>query len=582
MTTEKLAQNNGSVKTKWLRPRFEIIEQVFGDDLRNNQWVMWDEENETKVPFQLRRYGAKKRAASNRPSEWGSYVTAKHRFEQDLEWAGVGFQLSNTPYTGLDLDKCRNPETGELNEAAREILRLFDTYSDISPSSKGVKLLIRGKLPEDIIPGNFWFGTQKVEIYSTLRFFTLTGLPLDGFPLEIEDRQAVLDAFLPRLTKENPNKETNEAPEPPNYEVESVETDEADIQLAEIDWADLQWGTLAERRAQYRAYLANQPGTKAGIGKARNKCFGHAITGLLEFVLSPEIVEEEMITWGEKDSNVNDCEVYYPWKPQEISAKIRSALKEIKPVSQVGERINPHLCLSLSFSDDTLAATVGELEPEPVVVETTPQDRNDSRFSYLWEGNHLLYLSDEQRSKRIGSIKNILDLVPRSGLFPAYIQHFAPTSDTPVIFHLAGCLSLVAHLLNRKVWFSHSSPRTYTNLWIGLIAESTNLRKSTAINNARDLLLEDEDYSQTIFGHNFTIEGVVSQVGRKLDDNAHVQTANDMAVLAMKTAEQYTKGVGVFHLNEIAGLLKNLAQIRTTPSGKQSPNFTIVRPTGAR
>ena len=41
---------------------------------------------------------------------------------------------------GLDLDTCRDPETGKVEKWAREIVERFDTYSEISPSETGVKV----------------------------------------------------------------------------------------------------------------------------------------------------------------------------------------------------------------------------------------------------------------------------------------------------------------------------------------------------------------------------------------------------------------------------------------------------------
>jgi len=49
---------------------------------------------------------------------------------------------------GLDLDSCIDPQTG-IADWANEIITRFNTYGEISPSGKGVKLFFRGE-PEFI------------------------------------------------------------------------------------------------------------------------------------------------------------------------------------------------------------------------------------------------------------------------------------------------------------------------------------------------------------------------------------------------------------------------------------------------
>src|SRR5207244_12523629 len=55
-------------------------------------------------------------------------------------FAGVGFVFSSDdPYTGVDLDKCRNPETGQIEEWAQGIIEQLDSYTESSQSGTGVR-----------------------------------------------------------------------------------------------------------------------------------------------------------------------------------------------------------------------------------------------------------------------------------------------------------------------------------------------------------------------------------------------------------------------------------------------------------
>ena len=84
---------------------------------------------------------------------------------------GIGFVFcSADPYTGVDLDKCRNPETGDIDPWAREIMDALGGYQEVSPSGAGIHVIVEGKLPE----GRNRRG--NIEAYSQERFFTVTGV----------------------------------------------------------------------------------------------------------------------------------------------------------------------------------------------------------------------------------------------------------------------------------------------------------------------------------------------------------------------------------------------------------------------
>ena len=70
---------------------------------------------------------------------------------------------------GIDIDHCYDPETQELDPAAAEIIETVQSYTELSPSGTGIHILCKGALPE---------GRKRrgaVEMYSTLRYFTVTG-----------------------------------------------------------------------------------------------------------------------------------------------------------------------------------------------------------------------------------------------------------------------------------------------------------------------------------------------------------------------------------------------------------------------
>ncbi len=84
--------------------------------------------------------------SSTNPATWGFFeqaMEAVHRHRLD----GVGFVLSDDDhYTAIDLDGCRDPETGEIAEWAEKVVDRFRSYTEVSPSGTGL-YIIAGVLP---------------------------------------------------------------------------------------------------------------------------------------------------------------------------------------------------------------------------------------------------------------------------------------------------------------------------------------------------------------------------------------------------------------------------------------------------
>ena len=108
-------------------------------------------------------------------------------------WDGIGFVLSPTAggedrLVGVDLDKCRDPQTGAVEPWAAEIVRTLNTYTEVSPSGRGLRLFLLGRLPAK--------GRKRglYENYESGRYVTVTGQHIDGTPSTIEHRQAELES----------------------------------------------------------------------------------------------------------------------------------------------------------------------------------------------------------------------------------------------------------------------------------------------------------------------------------------------------------------------------------------------------
>jgi putative DNA primase/helicase len=182
------------------RPRApKPIPENVPDELRErSQWVAWRYELRnrewTKVPYNTR---TGKRASTNAPETWSTLAEAAEAYDETKEepkgYDGVGYVLSKSdPYGAVDLDKCRDPETGAMAEWASEWVEAFDSYAEVSPSGSGLHVLVRGRAP------NRKNQRAGAEAYSSERFFTVTGDQVSR-RRDIPERQEILDRFCDKF-----------------------------------------------------------------------------------------------------------------------------------------------------------------------------------------------------------------------------------------------------------------------------------------------------------------------------------------------------------------------------------------------
>jgi putative DNA primase/helicase len=129
------------------------------------QWVVWKAvgDKPDKVPYSAR---TGRRASSTDLLTWGTFEETLDAYENG-EYAGVGFMFSSgDPYTGVDLDSCVD-ENGEIALWALEIACYFDSYTELSATGTGLHIIVRGDVPNR--------RKGDVEVYSSKRFFTVTG-----------------------------------------------------------------------------------------------------------------------------------------------------------------------------------------------------------------------------------------------------------------------------------------------------------------------------------------------------------------------------------------------------------------------
>ncbi|HLK58040.1 MAG TPA: hypothetical protein VKU00_15840 [Chthonomonadaceae bacterium] len=145
---------------------------------------------------------AKKEAAglyTDRPEDtWGTWEEVMRALKTG-RYEGPGFVFTEgNPYGGIDLDDCRDPETGHIEAWAQEIIDEAGTYAEVSPSRTGIKLIGEFTLPPDA-DHKADHQTGAVEIYCSRRFFTLTGWHLSGTPTTVNNCQEAINRIYARV-----------------------------------------------------------------------------------------------------------------------------------------------------------------------------------------------------------------------------------------------------------------------------------------------------------------------------------------------------------------------------------------------
>ena len=175
-----------------------------------HQWIVWryvwkpsngDKPGKwDKPPFDAKTGQA---AKSNDPKTWAPFDAALAAYQRG-GWDGISYAFADDdPVCGVDLDDGRDPETGRLDEWADDLVSKLGTYSEVSPSGTGVKMIAQGWKPGPRCKAKYASG--EVEMYNQGRFFTMTGHRLDWTPAEIIDQQPALDALYALLFPPKPS-----------------------------------------------------------------------------------------------------------------------------------------------------------------------------------------------------------------------------------------------------------------------------------------------------------------------------------------------------------------------------------------
>ncbi|MBA2882078.1 putative DNA primase/helicase [Desulfosalsimonas propionicica] len=174
------------------------LKEIPQELLNKEQWIAWKGEYKENGKVVKRPIDPNTGlyAKTNTPDTWSSFAKAfKHYRDNDLD--GIGFVFSETdPYLGIDLDDCLDDG---LSPEMETLVKSFNSYTEISPSGRGLHIIVKGKLP------GRGLRKDKIEVYDKARFFTITGNRMANTPKQIAEREDAINLLYDKLLSPQTN-----------------------------------------------------------------------------------------------------------------------------------------------------------------------------------------------------------------------------------------------------------------------------------------------------------------------------------------------------------------------------------------
>lgn len=182
-----------------------------------------------------------------KPDQWFTFEAAVRTVERNPDkFDGVGFCITGQKdLVMVDLDDCVDSD-GTVAPWADELVTTLDSYTELSPSGKGLRIVVYGTVPYD------WTNHDVgIEVYAghENRFLTITGDHLLGTPAEVvRVGPGLLVGMAAKYAKERKRSENIDLAMPDLLD-EIMLPDPAELPINEASRAFLEYGATGEDRS---------------------------------------------------------------------------------------------------------------------------------------------------------------------------------------------------------------------------------------------------------------------------------------------------------------------------------------------
>lgn len=211
-----------------------MFENIPKDLKFNALWCCWKLTEKGKIPFDVIK---KTYAKSNNEETFYPFMTVQKKInnyykidENGKMLGGLGLGIFNG-YSAIDIDHCID-ENGKINELAKDIIDYVGSYTEVSPSKTGIRIIFKTQIQFDknkyYINKKINFNGEKIglEIYihgATNKFVTITGNSI--YPCDVKecDITYILDKYMLRENIKVLNNDNQEYTDPYNIDVDDIE-----------------------------------------------------------------------------------------------------------------------------------------------------------------------------------------------------------------------------------------------------------------------------------------------------------------------------------------------------------------------
>jgi putative DNA primase/helicase len=404
--------------------RHDLAEVLPAELIARPQFVVWNyerikskdgkPERLTKVPYSVVYSG---KASSTNSDTWSTFDRV---MDKKGCYSGIGFMLAaDDGIVGIDLDHCRNPDTGDLSDTAKDAIERFGSYSEVSPSGEGIRIFVKGVLPE----GRRKETARGIEMYEKSRFLTITGNAI-GESNELKDCTDELVKWHAEIFPTKPKTTATPAP----------------ISLSMNDEQIIEKARQAKNSAKFVA-LFDQGGGNHGSGSEADL----ALLGHLKFWTQDAAQLERLwrasSVWRDEKSGKR-----LDYVQRTIARALENVTEKFDPARRIVSMMNgvaPKRQATAADDDfvteaeiETPPATAGEVLPpadrELVLHCLDCEEAGDSElFAHLYSGRRVLFDHSEKqwymwhghyyRADKIGIIRRLVI----AQLATQYLHHAA-------------------------------------------------------------------------------------------------------------------------------------------------------------
>lgn len=268
---------------------------------RRPNWIVWRavarRDTKAKLPFHPLTH---RLASTTNPSDWCPLDQAKTALATQ-RYAGLGFVFKKGDGVfGVDLDSCFS-DLWNLTDWAANAVRAFNSYTEVSPSSTGVKIFALGSFEEKgkVFPmptGAAGGKRPAIELYGWGRFFAFTGTPVVDTPAELNDASTAILRYTTLLREDRPP--------------------------AAAQRYRPVYGDDAKKVKRGRSYLWRVPPRSDSLAGCNNRTFRACCVLLHDIELSFELALSLLVEWNLRSDT--------PWTPAELARKLADAQKKGK------------------------------------------------------------------------------------------------------------------------------------------------------------------------------------------------------------------------------------------------------------